>query len=289
MTCTHPDAELLPFLINGTLPADDRRRVEAHAAGCAQCRADLGVWQDLRDAVQADAARLPGISGHAWQRLATRRDAATWGSRLRHHAALVAAQVRLVRHGLWLSSAVVIGIGFAKAWAFARQGAIGVVAPLAAVFGISHLYGPQNDPAFEMTRATPTSPRTVLLARLVLVFGYDLLLALAASAALGFVVPGTIVTSLIWSWLAPMTFLSAVALVCSVSMGSNTAMVLALGLWFSRGLFGSMKVPLAGFDWVRADLALWSRPAPLFVLAIALSACGVWLAGTREHRVGAGA
>jgi hypothetical protein len=66
-------------------------------------------------------------------------------------------------------------------------------------------------------------------------------------------------------------------------------MVLALGLWWSRGLVGSMQVPLAGLDWVRADLALWSRPAPLFILAIVLSACGVWLAGTREHRVRSGA
>lgn len=287
MTCSHPAADLVPFLLNGTLSVDERRRVEAHVAGCASCRADLALWQEFGGAVRAEAAALPGVSDQAWRRLASRCRGESWASRLRHLAALAAAQVRLVRHGLWFSSAVVIGIGFVAAWALARAGVVGALAPLAAVFGVSQLYGPQNDPAIELTEATPTSPRLVLLARLVLVFGYDLALALAASAALGLVLPGTVISAVIWSWLAPMTFLSALALVCSLAMGSNAAMALALGLWLSRGVVGSLELSPGVEHWMGMYMGLWTRPAPLFALAIGLSACGVWLAGRRERRLAA--
>ena len=39
---------------------------------------------------------------------------------------------------------------------------------------VSFIYGPENDLAYELALSTPTSPRTILLARLALVFGYNL-------------------------------------------------------------------------------------------------------------------
>jgi len=39
---THAEAwALLPWLANGRLGAEDREWVEAHVAGCAECRAEL--------------------------------------------------------------------------------------------------------------------------------------------------------------------------------------------------------------------------------------------------------
>jgi hypothetical protein len=43
MSCTDPAASLLVFHANGTLVAEERRRVEAHAEGCSECRALLGL------------------------------------------------------------------------------------------------------------------------------------------------------------------------------------------------------------------------------------------------------
>lgn len=51
-----------------------------------------------------------------------------------------------------------------------------------AAVGLALVYGPEVDPGLELALATPTAPRSVLLARMTLVFAYDLGLALAANA-----------------------------------------------------------------------------------------------------------
>jgi len=284
MTCDHPAATLLPFYLNGTLGPEDLRRVETHLAACFSCSAELAMWHDVSDAVRADAWVLPGVSDHSWQRLATHHRAST-ASRVGYLAALVAAQVRVVGHGLWMSSAVVMALGFAVAWTAGRSGMVGALAPLVAVFGVSHLHGPQHDPAFELTEATPTSPRVVLLARLVLVFGYDLGLALAASAGLTLALPDTFMGTLIWSWLAPMTFLSALALLGSVLLGSHAGVSLALGLWLVRGFISGAASTVPAMSWAAAYQAWWTQSSWLFALAGLMGLSGIWLAGSRERRL----
>ncbi len=289
MTCGDSSADLLPFLVNGTLTIDEQRRVEAHVASCAACRAEIALWEDVASAVSAEAATLPGASDRAWQRLAARHRSESRASRLQYLAELTAAQIGLVRHGLWLSSAVVMAIGFAVAWAVGRTGVVGALAPLVAAFGVSQLYGPQYDPALELTEATPTSPRLVLLARLVLVFGYDLALALVASVALPLVLPGTAIGTVIGSWLAPMAFLSALALVGSVSIGSHAAAAVAFGLWLLRGVMTGTELPMRGLAWMAAYQAWWTRSSWLFALAAILSLYGIYLAGRGERRLGSAA
>lgn len=288
MTCDHPAASELPFLVNGTLDLEGRCRVEAHLADCAACRAEAELWRDVSAAVHADAAALPGVSDRAWRRLAFRHRASTV-SRVAYAAALVAAQARLVRPGLWLSSAAVMAMGFVVAWVGHHSEAVSAIAPLVAAFGVSQLYGPQHDPAFELTQATPTSPRVLLLARLVLVFGYDLALALGASAAVTLVVPGALATAVIASWLAPMTFLSALALFCSVWIGSPAGITLAFGLWLLRGVPAGIAFPLWALPWSVAYEAWWTRSSWLFALAGLLAWSGIWLAGRRERRLPAAA
>ena len=284
MTCDHPAAAVLPFHVNGTLGPEDQRRVLAHLAGCADCRAELALWHDVSAAVRADAWAVPGISDDGWRRLESRhRTRTAFG--LLHLAALVAAQVRLVRHGLWLSSAIVMALGFAVAWTLGRTGIVSALAPLVAVFGVSHLHGPQHDAAFELTEATPTSPRVVLLARLVLVFGYDLVLALVTSAGLALVLPDTITGTLIWSWLAPMTFLSALALFCSVLFGSHVGVSLAFGLWLLRSFISGATSVVPVLSWAASYQEWWTRSPWLFALAGLLCLCGIWLSGGRERRL----
>ncbi len=287
MSCDHPAAADLPFFVNGTLGPDDTRRVETHLASCASCQAELALWENVACAVRADAVAAPHVSDRAWQRLALQQQVSAV-STVGYVAALVGAQVRVLRGSLWLSSAIVMAMGFAVAWVAGRSGVVGAVAPLVAAFGVSQVYGPQHDPAFELTEATPTSPRVVLLARLVLVFGYDLLLALAASGAVALVLPGTVVETVIASWLAPMTFLSALALLCSVSMGSQAGVGLAFGLWLLRGMVTRSMFPVA-LSWAAAYEAWWLRSSWLFALAAVLWLCGIWLAGRGEGRLPASA
>jgi predicted anti-sigma-YlaC factor YlaD len=46
--------ELLPWLVNGTLAANDRARIEQHLADCAECRAELAQEQDLHRRMSAE-------------------------------------------------------------------------------------------------------------------------------------------------------------------------------------------------------------------------------------------
>lgn len=58
---THAEAwDLLPFLANGRIAAGDREWVEAHATGCADCRAELAAQRDV--AARMSAAETVPVS-----------------------------------------------------------------------------------------------------------------------------------------------------------------------------------------------------------------------------------
>jgi len=115
-----------------------------------------------------------------------------------------------------------------------------LLAPVVAAAGIAFLYGPEQDPSLELALATPTSPRLVLLARLTLVFGYDLALGLLVSLALALAgqAPDGL-WQLILQWLGPMLLLSAISLWISQGLGVLPATFVPLTLW-------AVKVALVG-------------------------------------------
>lgn len=49
----HTQAELLPWYVNGTLDAAERRDVERHLESCAQCRGELPLLAGMRDVLAA--------------------------------------------------------------------------------------------------------------------------------------------------------------------------------------------------------------------------------------------
>jgi len=285
-------ADLLPFYAAGALDAERHRAVADHVAGCAACRAELALWTDVGAAVLATDEALPAPSPAVLSgalRLARQTDpgllARAWQ--------LLVAQVPLVRRELWTSSALVLIIGWVAAVVVgADRGPafVELLAPLVAVSGVAMIYGPENDPALELALATPTSPRQVLLARLVLVFGYDLALALAATLGLAAVMPTGPLQAIILGWLGPMTFLSSLALVLSLRIGASGAAAIVSALWLSRCLVrGGIVVIRLAPGWIEMDAlagayeGLWANPAALFALALALVAVGLWLVSRQEH------
>lgn len=157
-----------------------------------------------------------------------------------------------------------------------------IVAPLVAACGVAFLYGMDADPALELQLATPVSPRLILLARLALLFGFNLAITLLCSVGLALLRAQISLLPLIAAWLAPMTFLSALAFLLSVLFFDSLASVfLSLLLWIMAALrhfvdFGeiSLYVP----DLLRGDfrLALWIAAPALVVIAL-------WMA-EREER-----
>ena len=278
-------ADLLPFYVSGALDADQNRIVERHLAGCSGCREELELWKLVSAEIVSGDRKLmppPGLAGRALESVSRPKP-----SRPRQAWGILMAQRPLVRREIWPASALVMLLGYLAAVISGQQGALLIVAPLVAAASLASIYGPENDPAFELALATPISPRQILLARIALVFGYDLILATAASLGLYPLMPGLPLGNLILSWLAPMAFLSSTALLLSLWVGANNALALAYLGWLGQYIAGGIarNTPLA--PTVQGALLayeeIWRQPLALLGLAVLLGFLAIWSAGRQEY------
>jgi len=269
----------LPAYVNGSLHGGHRDRVDAHLADCARCRADLAAWQAIADAaVPSGAAPDPErmVRAVLTRSVVEGPAAGKPASRLRHLAALVVAEARLIRPAVPVVSALVMALGVAIVLLPATTGGAALVlsllAPIVAAAGVAGTY--RSGP--ELVAATPTSGRLLLLIRLALVFGFDLVLGVAASAALG----TTGLHALVGAWLGPMALLSAISLLVAVRFGPDVALGAAVALWTVRVLAvgGGWSVPFV--------VAAWSTNVPVLAVSAAATVLAVVLAGRSEPRSG---
>ena len=297
--------DLLPLYVSGALDRDQRAAVEQHLPTCAECQADLALWHSLVGEVRAQSQSAAAPRGLAERALAALPPAQTRPlrrapaptsalARLRRMAQLLRAQAPLVQREIWPVSAAVIGLGYAAALVAEQSVFIYALAPLIAATCVSLIYGPENDPAFELTLSTPTSPRQILLARLVLVFGYNLALVLVAALGLLPMLAAQtaqpLLGTMILSWLAPMTFLSAAALVLSLWIGATNAISMIYVAWLAQLMANPLLAQQTGLT-LSPALAqaaavyqqFWHTPTLLFALAAALFALAVWLSGRQER------
>lgn len=255
-------------------------------------------WEALRQAMLTSNALLPDPSPLVLQRALTQinaqaalippasvPDGAPAGSPVlqapstdgwkRHPLAglllLIRCQIPLIGQSIWAASAIVLAVGMIVAVIYQRAGGtapylLTLAAPIVAAVGIALLYGPEHDPATELECAMPISPALILLARLVLVYSYDLLLAVATSVVLWLLVGHITLSELILSWLAPMLFLSALALALSVIWSSQGAIVIAFSLWGMRVLL--LTHPRALDDLAGFYSVFWSNQGLLCLLAV---------------------
>lgn len=275
--------DLLPAHANGTLGIRDERRVRAHLETCAACRADLASWEAVGAAACASSSDAPAPSGHVmeevWGRIEDERATPARSARSRLSLAwqLLVGQLPLVRREIWAASAVTMAVGclvavLTTAGPSLAGSAFAVFAPVVAAVGVAFVYGPENDPSLEIALSTPTSPRLVLLARLTLVYGYDLALALGATAVLAAAKGPLAIWPLVSLWIGPMLFLSALALLISLLSSSTAAFFVALALWGLRLAAGTGAADGARPAWATTVEALWHTDALLLPLAAVLLA-----------------
>jgi anti-sigma factor RsiW len=289
--------ELLPGYAAGSLADADRDRVRAHLAGCARCRADLAAWRAIAAAAPSADQRAPEpvqlvrtvLTRSA---LGERPSEPGPGSRplrhLRYLAALVLAEARLIRLAVPVASALVMALGVTfvliraateePGTSTAAGDLLALVAPIVAAAGVAGAYRSRHDPAAELVAATPTSGRFLLLVRLTLVFGYDLVLALAASAVLAVTAADTTsLDMLIGAWLGPMALLSSLSLLVAVRFGPDVALGTAVGLWALR-VFADGVVEHDGWP-TRLIVEVWSTNAVVLGMSVALAIAAVVAAG----------
>jgi hypothetical protein len=296
--------DLLAEHAAGVLTEPERTEVEAHLAACPSCRAALASWTAVAGAAAPPAPAMPGAPPAAATPAAA--PAATAAARSAVRAALaraaldpqpravrrrglsfvaqlLRAELRLVRPSLWLASLLVMGCAVGLAVAGGNgSGAIvlSLVAPLVAVAGVAGVYGPERDPAFDALAVTVTSPRLVLLARVTLVFAYDLALAMAASAVVRLAAPHLGLVDLIAGWLGPMTLLSTLSLLLATAISPTASMMVAGSLWLLRTL--TIAVPPMAGGWLAVAMrGVWATNRATVTATLVLLAVVVVL--SRRH------
>jgi len=281
-------ADLLPMYVSGRLERLERQKVERHLAECAECQADLELWQAMSGEIVSANLQLAAPPALAERALAHIHAQRKTHSVFRRAAQLLQAEAPLVRQEIWPASLVVMVMGFGIALLSGHAEVVRVLSPLVAAASLAVIYGPEYDPAVELALATPTSPRQILLARLTLVYGYNLLLALAASLGLLAMVPAEMLGRLILGWLGPMTFLSALALVLSLWIGTANAVAIAYGAWIVHLIAGGILissdalVSVQTMPLLAAYQQFWNSPLLLLALAAMLASWAVWQVGRHE-------
>lgn len=278
-------AELLPAFLIGTLTPKEARRVTEHMRACSTCTSELASWDAVRQASQDEWSRSPApptrMMARVWDVIeeeeAAKLQRRSAQSSLKIAGQIVAAQLSLVRKPIWGASALVMLVGFVVAAmtdsATLGGSVIAVLAPVVAATGVAFVYGPENDASIELTLSTPTSPRVILLARLTVVFCYDLVLTLTAEALLTATNSGGQLWQLVSLWLGPMLFLSALALAVSLLLNPTAAAFCTMSLWVAKLVITSETGTFMGLSGMsEAMIAPWQSNAVLALLAAVLLA-----------------
>jgi hypothetical protein len=265
------EEEVILYAAN-QMDADARARFEKHLVDCADCRADLTLWnlaaQEIRTADSAEPAP-PHLVDSALERI---HQPAAPRAALRRVVQLLRSQTPLVQREMFPATAAVMALGVIVAVISKHAEFIYFIATLMAAASLSILLGPEHDPAHELALSTPTSSWKLLLARLSIVSAYNLLLALAAMLVLMIAFPVDLIGTLTLGLLAPMAFLSALALLLSMWIGTNNAIAISYFLWLAQSIpFQVVGVWTTSPVWesfLRAYREFWHSPMLLFALTV---------------------
>lgn len=280
--------EELVLYAAGQLDGPERARFQEHLASCGECQADLQVWKAVaEEIIGADVAEAapPALAAQALAQI--RRDAPRRPF-LRHTFQLLRGQALLVQREMWPASAAVMALAMAVALVSRHAEFIYVITPLVAAASLSILFGPEHDPAHELVLSTPTSSWKLLLARLGIVSAYNLLIALAALSVLLLAFPPGVLGTLALGLLAPMAFLSTLALLLSLWIGTGQAVAVTYILWLMQygtyELVGTWMTSPAWVTVMRAYQAFWRSPALLLALSVPLLWMALWSANRPAYR-----
>lgn len=266
------------------LNENERAEFERHLAECADCQSDLPLWQSVADEIHASNDAMSAPVHLAASALEAIHAPSKLTRAFKSTAQLLRMQLLLMHNELWFGSAALMFIFLAMALLIARVEVLHFFVPMIAAGTMTLIYGSEHDPAAELTFATPISPWKILLARLTLVSVYNVFLALCATAGLLLVLPPQALGELILGWLAPLTFLSALALLLSLWIGTSNALFISYTLWAAQYLaltsVGEWFAFLA--PWLESYRQLWQDPALLFVFGFALILFALWSAGREQ-------
>lgn len=272
--------ELLLLYVAGQLNVAQRAEIQEHLKVCIECQADMHLWTAVSMEIKSTDRLVTAPPALAEQVLERTHKPGALAAAFRHTWGLLLAQTLLVQREIWPASAAVMAMGVVVALTSGHAEIIYFLAPLVAASTLAMLFGPDHDPALELTLSTPTSSWKILLARLSVVSAYNLLLALVATLLLLFFVPPGLLGSLILGWLGPLTFLSALALLLSLWLGTSNAVAIAYALWMLQyAPFKELSQWMASPVWASVQTVyqhFWHSPVLLLLLSCLVIVIAMW-------------
>ncbi len=277
--------DLLPAYINGTLEQTQAQHVQTHLTYCERCQREYASWESLRDAAQFSVASLPVSSSQlmaqVWAKIDATPQKVSWrrwflNAILLHFWLILKKQVRIIHQSIWIGSALVILLGGVLAsiavYVYTAHAHwtqvmifLSLITTVTAASGSAFIYGSENDPGLELTLATPTSIRFVMLSRLILVVGYDFALSLLVSCAVSLLFHGNL-WDIMQLWLGPMLLLSSITLALSLLIGSWLAMLVSFILEFIQTLPLSLTQHMPALQ--IANPVTWQTNTTTLLLAV---------------------
>lgn len=190
----------------------------------------------------------------------------------------------VVKREIWIASVLMMLIGLAVTIAIydsesSNLTPIAILAPIIGAIGTALIYDSDLDHVLELESATRTSKQMILLARLTLVYGFNLGLSLLASILLSLIQSDISLLPLINSWFVPMTFLSALAFFISIISGDAfLGWSLNIGIWTLHVLFNGQ---ISNANPLTQYLSLQGLSTPQFhplllMMAMVLIGVAVW-------------
>lgn len=206
--------------------------------------------------------------------------------------ALLGYQRRMIGWEVWLITALIMTLGtFITAVVTRTQPSYSmdtlplvIIAPLVAAFGVGFVYSSENNPLVELEKISTLSLPTIILARLTLIFGFNLLLGVAGSVALATVGGDLSLGMLLLAWLGPMTLLSALAFLISVlTFEPLVGGAVSLGLWVVYHLLRAWQATNVLPHLNLPALTIGAMPLAMLFMALLLCAVAFWFI-EREER-----
>lgn len=209
----------------------------------------------------------------------------------RRCAAIFLHQIPLIHKSIWFTTPLLLVMWFIECFSLPQASAhsIQTVAFYLALFstvsagaGSAFIYGKERDVSLELVLSTPTSLRVLLFGRFMLVVGYNIALTVGVSIAL-VVVHGGGLWQIMQIWLGPVLFVSSLALMLSMLVGSFIAVSLSLLLEASQSLVFGMAD-----HWSALHISFshnWQTSPGVLLLAIALFALALFYAPRQTRLV----
>jgi hypothetical protein len=289
----------IPLYAIRQLEASQVSELEEHLKDCTLCQEELSFWRSVSGEIKAvNATTVPpkDLAERALMHMHEKEHPEKPLSLLQKFTKacqqsfnLLRAQSYLIRREIWPTSLGIMALGVMTALLSNHFNAIVFIAPMVAAANLAMLHNPENDPAYELVVATQTSSWKILLARLSIVSAFNLVITLIASLALVSIIPPEFFGQLILSWLAPMAFLSALALLLSIWLGTSNAIVVSYVLWITQYLqisklmsFWEFPIEKIAIFW-NAYQGFWKSPVLLLLSSIVIFAVAMFSTRFSEH------